>query len=133
MKRSDKPASVGARRWAIAEGYIPAWSRGPKPELESHETLCVLNTGARSARLTLTVYFSDRGPAGPYRASVSARRTLHLRLNDLRKPERLPAGKDFAVLLESDRPVVVQHTRLDSRQAANALMTTLAFPAGRAH
>jgi hypothetical protein len=26
-------------------------------------------------------------------------------------------------------PVVVQHTRLDSRQAENALITTIAFPA----
>ena len=25
-------------------------------------------------------------------------------------------------------PVVIQHTRLDSRQAQNALMTTIAFP-----
>jgi hypothetical protein len=32
------------------------------------------------------------------------------------------------VLIESDEPIVVQHTRLDSRQAANALMTTIAFP-----
>jgi len=31
-------------------------------------------------------------------------------------------------VLRSDRPVVVQHTRLDSRQPANALMTTMAFP-----
>jgi hypothetical protein len=26
-------------------------------------------------------------------------------------------------------PIVVQHTRLDSRQEANALMSTVAFPA----
>jgi hypothetical protein len=30
-------------------------------------------------------------------------------------------------VIESDVPVVVQHTRLDSRQAENALMTTMAF------
>lgn len=119
--------AIGARRWAIAEGYIPAWSRGPEPEMESHETLCVLNAGRAAARLSLTVYFSDRDPAGPYRLEVGARRTRHLRLNELRDPEPLPRGVDFAVVLESDRPVVVQHTRLDSRQAANALMTTIAF------
>jgi hypothetical protein len=33
-------------------------------------------------------------------------------------------------VIESDVPVVVQHTRLDSRQAENALMTTIAFAEG---
>ena len=35
----------------------------------------------------------------------------------------------FTILLdaESDVPVIVQHTRLDSRQAANSVMTTMAF------
>ena len=31
-------------------------------------------------------------------------------------------------VIEADVPVVVQHTRLDSRQAQNALMTTIAYP-----
>jgi hypothetical protein len=35
----------------------------------------------------------------------------------------------MACVIESDRPIVVQHTRLDSRQAANALFSTIAFPA----
>ena len=33
---------------------------------------------------------------------------------------------DDASLIESTVPIVVQHTRLDSRQAANALITTIA-------
>lgn len=40
----------------------------------------------------------------------------------------MPTGIDYSVLIESDQPIVVQHTRLDSRQAENALMTTIAFP-----
>ena len=32
-------------------------------------------------------------------------------------------------LIESDVAIVVQHTRLDSRQPALALMSTMAFPA----
>jgi hypothetical protein len=66
------PNAIGHKHWAIAEGYIPAWSHGPAPQMLSHET-------------------------------------------------------DYASLIESDVPVVVQHTRLDSRQAENALMTTMAF------
>lgn len=120
---------VGRRRWAIAEGYIPSWSHGPEPEFESHETACILNAGDEDAHVRITVFFEDREPAGPYEATVPARRTMHVRFNDLEDPERLPRGKDFASVVESDVPIVVQHTRLDSRQAENALMTTVAYGA----
>lgn len=123
------PAAIGRRRWAIAEGYLPTWSHGPEPEMASHETACILNAGDRPAEVTITVYFADREPAGPYRRTVPPRRTLHLRFDDLADPEPVPRGTDFASVLESDVPIVVQHTRLDSRQAENALMTTMAFAA----
>lgn len=119
---------IGRRRWAIAEGYIPGWSHGPAPQMESHETCCVLNAGEREARIEITVFFEDREPAGPYRVTVPARRTLHLRFNALTDPEPIARDTPFASVIESDVPIVVQHTRLDSRQAENALMTTMAFP-----
>lgn len=121
------PTPIGKRRWAIAEGYIPAWSTGPEPEFASHETFCVLNVGSEDAHLEVTVFFTDREPIGPYRVTVPARRTKHVRFNDLTDPEPIPHGTDYASLIESDVPVVVQHTRLDSRQAENALLTTVAF------
>jgi hypothetical protein len=59
---------------------------------------------------------------------VRARRTLHQWLNELEEPEPIPKETDYAMLVKSDVPIVVQHTRLDSRQAENALLTTIAFP-----
>lgn len=118
---------IGKRRWAIAEGYIPSWSHGPEPEMESHEAFCVLNTSDQDAHVGVTVFFADRDPAGPYRFTVPARRTLHIRFNNMIDPEPIPRGKDYSSLIESDIPVVVQHTRLDSRQAENALLSTIAF------
>ena len=120
---------IGHSRWAIAEGYIPGWSQGPEPEMTSHETLCVLNTNREPARLAITVFFSDRDPAGPYHVVVPPLRTRHIRLNELKDPHRIPAETDFATVVESSVPVLVQHTRLDSRQAENALIGTIAFPA----
>lgn len=120
---------IGHCRWAIAEGYIPGESTGPKPELLSHETCCILNTGGLSARIDLWIFFSDREPIGPYRFEVPGRRTLHMRFNDLEDPEPIPRDTDYACLIESSVPIVVQHTRLDSRQAENALISTLAFHA----
>jgi hypothetical protein len=118
---------IGRTRWAIAEGYIPGWSHGPEPEFLSHETACILNASDADAHVTITVYFSNREPAGPYRVTVPARRTKHLRFNDLADPEPIPKATDYASVFESDVPIVVQHTRLDSRQAENALITTIAF------
>lgn len=122
-------AEIGRRRWAVAEGYIPKWSHGPEPELVSHESVCLLNAGAADAHVEITLYFSNREPAGPYRLTVPARRTRHVRFNELQDPEPVPRGTEYSSVIESTVPIVVQHTRLDSRQAENALMTTVAFPA----
>ncbi len=118
---------IGKTRWAIAEGYIPPGSTGPEPQMLSHETACILNAGDKEAHVEITVFFSDREPVGPYRITVPPRRTKHVRFNDLEDPEPVPKDTDYASVIESDVPVVVQHTRLDSRQAENALLTTMAF------
>jgi hypothetical protein len=120
---------IGRTRWAIAEGYIPSWSQGPGPQMTSHETACVLNANDRDAHLSITVFFADREPAGPYRITVPARRTRHVRFNQLDDPEPIPKDTDYASVIEADVPIVVQHTRLDSRQAALGLISTIAFAA----
>jgi hypothetical protein len=121
--------AIGRTRWAIAEGYIPESSHGPEPQFLSHETACFLNASEHDAHVTITIFYSDRDPVGPYRITVPARRTQHVRFNNLTDPEPIPRGTDYASLIESDVPVVVQHTRLDSRQAENALLSTIAFSA----
>jgi hypothetical protein len=120
--------SVGVKEWVIAEGYIPPESHGPEPEMLSHETVCLLNAGDRDANVEITIYYSDREPVGPYKLTVPARRTRHVRFNNLRDPEPIPRGTDFSSVIRSDVPVVAQHTRLDSRQAENALLSTVAYP-----
>ena len=120
---------IGARTWAIAEGYLPEESTGPEPEMTSHESACLLNASDEDADVTITLYFDAREPVGPYRVTVPARRTRHVRFNDLDDPDPVPRGTDYAAVIESDVPVVVQHTRLDSRQSENALLSTVAFPA----
>ena len=120
--------ALGSRVWAIPEGYIPEGSTGPEPAFTSHETACLLNTSDEDARVRITLYFADREPAGPYALDLPARRTLHVRFNELEDPEPVPRGTDYASVIESDVPIVVQHTRLDSRQAENALLSTIAYP-----
>lgn len=120
-------ARIGRRHWAIAEGYIPGDSTGRGRAFESHETACLLNPGDEDASVEITLYFSDREPVGPYRVTVPARRTRHVRFNDLDDPAPVPRDTDYASVIEASVPIVVQHTRLDSRQAALALLSTVAF------
>jgi hypothetical protein len=103
--------AIGATRWAIAEGYIPGASTGPAPQMTSHETVCILNAGDRPADVEITIFFADREPAGPYRIVVPARRTRHIRFNDLEDPVPVPRDTDFASVIVADVPIVVQHTR----------------------
>ena len=118
---------IGRTRWAIAEGYIPSESSFSDRALESHETACILNAGDRDAHIKILLFFVNREPVGPYQVTVPARRTLHLRFNDLVDPGPVPRDTDFASVFESDVPIIVQHTRLDSRRAEIALLSTVAY------
>ena len=120
--------TIGRTIWAIAEGYIPSSSTGPEPQMTSHETACILNVTEQDANVEITIFFSDRDPVGPYKVKVPARRTNHVKFNDLNDPQSIPRDTDYASILVSDVPIIVQHTRLDSRQAENALLSTIAFP-----
>jgi hypothetical protein len=117
---------IGRTRWAISEGWIPSQSTYADRALQSHETACMLNATDRDAQIRIYVFFADREPVGPYEISIKAQRTLHLRFDDLNDPP-IPRDTDYSSVIVSDVPIVVQHTRLDSRKAEVALMTTMAF------
>lgn len=119
--------TIGAKVWAIPGGHMPLRSSGDEPRYTSRDELCVLNAGHADASLQLTIYYEDREPVGPYSLEVAAHRVRHVRFNDLIDPQALPLDTPYAVLLTADHPVVVQFTRHDTSQAANAIATTLAF------
>jgi hypothetical protein len=119
--------AIGRKRWAIAEGYIPSESSFSDPALVSHETACILNAGDRTAEVRITIFFADREPVGPYLITIAARRTLHLRFNDLHDPAPIPRDTAYSSVFESNVPIIVQHTRLDSRHAEVSLLSTIAY------
>ncbi len=118
---------IGRKHWAVAEGWIPPTSHGAQPAMTGHETACLLNVSDQEASVEITICYRDRDPLGPYKINVPPRRTKHIRFNDLSDPEPIPRETDYASTIDSDVPTVVQHTRLDSRQSDNALITTIAF------
>ncbi|WP_458462323.1 sensory rhodopsin transducer [Paenibacillus sp.] len=122
------PTVTGHTYWVIPDGYIPPESRGT---LESHESICVLNTGASDAELHITIYFEDREPLEEIVAEVPARRTKHIRTASLRSGEQsIPPGVPYAITVSSNIPVIIQYSRLDTTQPELALMSVMAYPLG---
>ncbi|QOS76810.1 hypothetical protein JNUCC31_18410 [Paenibacillus sp. JNUCC31] len=117
---------TGHTYWVIPDGYIPPDSMG---RLESHESICVLNTGTADAQLQITIYFEDREPLEDIVSEVPARRTKHIRTASLRSGEQLiPVGVPYAITVSSNVPVIIQYSRLDTTQPELALMSVMAFP-----
>lgn len=124
---SAKAHEPGKRLWFVPDAYLPP----PKPAepLVNHEAVCLLNASKHDAHVTLTVYFEDREPIRDIRVSLPAERCLHLRLD---KPEALggaeiPVGVPYALRVESDTNIIVQHSRLDVTQNNLALFTSIAY------
>ena len=116
----------GKTHWFVPDAYLPAES---SHGVTSHEAACLLNAGETDARVRFTFFFEDREPIGPVELIVGCRRTSHVRLDD---PEAiggvdLPRGVPYAYAVESNVPVVLQHSRLDTSAGAYTLFTTIAY------
>lgn len=119
--------TLGKKVWAVAEGYIPGWSNGPKPDFISHDAACILNASDEEAHVEITIYYTDREPVGPFKVTVAPRRSSHVRFNNFKEPEPIPLKTEYSSVFVSDVPIVLQYTRLDSRQAENALISCIAY------
>ena len=95
----------------------------------SHEAICVLNLSGKDANIDITLYFEDREPMNGIHAVCRHERANHIRLDRVVTEDgrKIPKNTPYAVLVESDRPVVVQASRLDVSQPEYALMTTMAY------
>lgn len=135
-KKTPPPKPEGRRVWIVPDAYLPPLS--PEDEAKkvggqgywSHESLCIVNTGPKPARVSLNFYFENRPAVKDIRVTVGAERTWHIRFD---KPEllggfRVPAGAPYALRVESDVPVVVQHSRLDTTQPNCAFLSVMAHP-----
>ncbi|ACO48185.1 sensory rhodopsin transducer [Deinococcus deserti] len=120
--------SYGHRIWCVPAGHIPLRSTGEEPRYTSYDQLCILNTGDQDAQLKLSIFYADRDPEGPYLLCVASRRVRHVRVNDLIDPRAIPLDVEYACLVESEVPVVVQFVRQDTSAGAQALMTSMAYP-----
>ena len=116
----------GKNVWMIPDGYMSDTVKG---EFVSHEAVCVLNISGKTAHIDLTIYFEDQEPLTGLHAVCENNRTNHIRLDKVVTDDgrKIPKNTPYAVLVESDQPIVVQASRLDVSQPEYALMTTIAY------
>ena len=135
MRRATTGSSLSARgsrlyggkqHWFVPDAFLPADS---SHGVTSHEAACLLNVGDRAASIRITFFFEDREPVGPVELTLGARRTRHVRLDDPAAigGVELPRGTPYAYAVDSDVPIIVQHSRLDTSAGAYTLFTTIAY------
>ena len=119
--------AYGKKTWLIPDTYLNSVS---KNDQLSHEAICVINTSAVDAEIKLTLFFEDRDVDDSFVSFCGACRTHHIRMDKIRNAEGrgIPHDIPYAVLIESNTPIVVQYSRLDTSRAEMALMTTIGFP-----
>ena len=117
----------GKKTWLIPDGYIPSTSSG---SFVSHEAICVLNLSENDAKINISIYFENDEPMEGFFAECGKKRTNHIRLDKItdKNGKKIPVDMPYAMKVESDTPIVVQHSRMDTSQAELTLMSTMAFP-----
>ncbi len=119
--------AIGSRTWTIPDAYLPAVGPAGAPGYTGHESLCVLNANAVDAHLTITLFFEDRPAQRGIVVTIPAERCKHLRFD---RPEQLggvviPRQVPYGIVVASDVPVVVQHSRLDVTQPNMAFLSSM--------
>lgn len=119
---------TGNKTWAILGGHIPLHSNGEEPQHTSTDVLSILNMNDVEAHITITIYYADREPAGPYKITVSGKRSRNIRFNDLIDPEPVPLDTDFSAFISSDVPVVVGFMKINIGTEITTTTATNALP-----
>lgn len=94
----------------------------------SHESICVLNTNDTDCNLNITLYFEDREPKS-FDYVCPSNRTRHIRMDKITFSDgsSVPRGVAYSSEIKCSVPVAVQYTRVDTTQAENTIMTTVAY------
>lgn len=107
----------GSRVWIFPDAELPPEGVNSIP---GHESIIVTNAGDADAHIKITLFYTDKEPVSDLEICVKARRVRCLRTNeekDFGKHTAL-AGEQYAIMLESDIPVVAQYGRAEPRAVA---------------
>ena len=109
--------------WYFPDGEAPQPDSG---KLKAHESVILLNPNQSPAHVRMTLYFADADPVENIVITVAPKRVKCIRMDDPAQlnGERLHIGRQYAIGLASDVPIIAQYGRLDTTQPNMAFYTT---------
>ena len=106
----------GKKVWIFPDAELPPVGVNLIP---GHESIIITNTGDQDANIKITLLYTDKEPVC-FMTAVQARRVRCLRTNEEKDFGEFTAKfeEQYAIMLESDVPVVAQYGRAEPRAVA---------------
>lgn len=107
----------GKRVWIFPDAELPPEGVNSIP---GHESIIITNTGDQDANVKITLIYTDKDPVNDLQVVVKAQRVRCLRTNEEKDFGNHTAvmGEQYAIMLESDIPIVAQYGRAETREVA---------------
>lgn len=104
----------GKKVWIFPDAELPPEGVDVIP---GHESVIITNVSGSDAHIRITLLYTDREPATGLEVTVGARRVRCLRTNEEKDFGQYTAvmGEQYAIMLESDVPIVAQYGRAEPR------------------
>lgn len=109
------------KAWAIPDCLIPEKSTGET----SHESICILNRSTTPGWFIVEAYFAESEKLVGEEVAIMGERCVHLRTDDPAAIGGLsiPIATPYGLVVRTSSDLMVQYSRLDTTQAAYALMS----------
>ena len=125
--------NLGKNIWVFPDAFLPIkgnpYKTSASGDQYSHESLCVINSNDQKSELNIIFLFEDRDPLDEFKSTINAKRSLHLRLDNIifKDQTKLPREVPYSIILHSKLKVVAQLSRLDTTSNYNGFMTSLGW------
>ncbi len=105
--------AYGKKVWIFPDAELPPAGVNLIP---GHESVIVANTAEQAANITVTLLYTDKPPVS-FQTQVDSMRVRCLRTNRQADfgPYTAAEGEQYAIMLESDVPIVAQYGRAEPR------------------
>lgn len=109
--------NYGKKVWVFPDAELPPEGLNTIP---GHESIIITNTGQTDAHIAITLLYTDIPPVKDIQVTVEAQRVRCLRTNESKDFGTHTArfNQQYAILLESDVPIVAQYGRAEPRQVS---------------
>lgn len=107
----------GEKVWIFPDAELPPAGVN---SILGHESIIITNAGARDAHVKVTLLYTDKDPVSEIEIIVKAKRVRCLRTNEEKDfgSHTAVEGEQYAIILESDAPIVAQYGRAEPRTVA---------------